>query len=61
MLIRNLNIMLEVSGMLAKKLDIQYLHALLCVETLYEFYTLCIQIGTATITHLYQVVLGLGA
>ena len=53
--------MLEVSGMLAKKLDIRYLHALLCVETLYEFYTLCIQIGTATITHLNQVVLGLGA
>ena len=52
--------MLKTSGTLTANAKLKYLRSLLCGESLYEFNYLCIQIGSVIVTHLNQVVLGLG-
>ena len=58
--VRNLNMAIEASGILAANEKLQHLRKLLCGEALREFETLCLQIRSTTVTNFNQVVLVLG-
>ena len=51
---------LETSGTPVANTKLHYLSTLLRCEELHKFETLCLQIGGTTVTHLNQVILGLG-
>ena len=58
--VQNFNKALNASVMLAANVKIYYLHNLLCRQAPNQFYTLCVQLGSTTMAHLNQVILGLG-
>ena len=58
--IQNFKMMIEALVMIIANVNIQYSHNILRGELLCEFYYLCIQIGSMSITHLNQFILDLG-
>ena len=58
--VRNFKVTIEALVTLADNANIYYLQTLLHVEALRELKYLCVQIGSKTMTHLNQFMLGLG-
>ena len=58
--IQNFQITLQVSGMIAASMNIQYLHTLLCGKTLRQLDMLFVEVGITTISRLNHIILVLG-
>ena len=58
--VRNFNMTLNASGTLAANAELRYLHHLLHGEALRQFDNLCDQLGSMTVAHFSQIILGLG-
>ena len=58
--VRNFQMIIEYSGIIAARTNIQYLFTLLHGEALCQFNTLCNQVGITNTTNLNQIILGLG-
>ena len=60
LLVSNIKMELEVSGIITSNTKLQFLCNLLFGKSLCKFETLCLKIWSMTMTHLNQVILGLG-
>ena len=58
--VKKFKMMIEAPGGFVANTKLQHLRTVLCGETLHALGTLCIKIESTTITHLNQVIFGLG-
>ena len=56
----NFNMTIDTSVTITSNVKLQYIHTLLCVESLCQFDTLCAQVVSTNMAHLNRVVFGLG-
>ena len=59
LLVKNYNMALDILGTLAENSKLQYIRTLLHGEVLRQFDNFCAQVGSTTMSHFNQVVLGL--